>query len=129
MSLSNYRVGAAAAVSDMKRAREFYEGLLGLVPATDHEPTNNIAYACADGTLIHVFLSPYAGTAKSTMAGWFVPDLEDVVDELTAKGVPFEHYSEGPIITDARGIAHFDGNNRVAYFTDPDGNILSLAST
>jgi catechol 2,3-dioxygenase-like lactoylglutathione lyase family enzyme len=129
MSLSDHRVGAAVAVADMQRAREFYEGKLGLVPATEHEPADNVAYLCGEGTIIHVFLSPFAGTAKSTLAGWYVPRLEEMVDELTARGVRFEHYSEGPIVTDARGVAHFEGNNRVAYFADPDGNILSLAST
>jgi catechol 2,3-dioxygenase-like lactoylglutathione lyase family enzyme len=128
MTLSEYRVGAAIAVSDIDRARAFYEGKLGLAPATDHEPADNVTYRCGGDSVIHVFLSPFAGTAKSTMAGWDVPDIEAVVDELTSRGVPFEHYSEGPILTDERGIADFGGGNRVAYFTDPDGNILSLGS-
>jgi len=127
MNLSDYRVGAAVAVTDMAAARAFYEGKLGLRPYSADEPADNRRYACADGTLMHVYVSPNAGHAKATLAGWAVDDIEAVVEELTARGVPFEHYDSGPIRTDAKGIATFPGNNRVAYFHDPDGNILSVA--
>jgi catechol 2,3-dioxygenase-like lactoylglutathione lyase family enzyme len=127
MSLSRFRVGAAVAVSDMDRAREFYEGRLGLEPASDHEPEHNVAYLCGEGTRMHVFFSPHAGHARTTLAGWGVDDIESVVDELSARGVEFEHYDEPPIVTDERGIAHFEGGNKVAYFKDPDGNVLSIA--
>ena len=59
--------------------------------------------------------------------GWGVDDVEEVVDELTSKGVTFERYDEGPIVTDEKGIATFDGGARVAYFKDPDNNTLSIA--
>jgi len=124
-SLSNYKVGAAVAVSDLAAAREFYEGKLGLIVGTDSG--DNIAYTCAEGTIIHVYVSPNAGTAKATLAGWGVDDIERVVRDLAAKGVPFEHYDDGPIITDEHGVAHFEGDAKVAYFTDPEGNILSIA--
>ncbi|HZB83720.1 MAG TPA: hypothetical protein VE288_12855 [Rubrobacteraceae bacterium] len=45
----------------------------------------------------------------------------------TSRGVTFERYHEGPIITDERGIATFEGGAKVAYFRDPDGNTLSVA--
>jgi catechol 2,3-dioxygenase-like lactoylglutathione lyase family enzyme len=125
VSLSNYRVGAAVAVSDLAAARRFYEGVLGLVVATDSG--DNIAYACGGGTLMHVYTSPNAGTAKSTLAGWDVPDVDQMVKELTAQGVTFERYTEGPIITDEHGVAIFAGDAKVAYFKDPEGNILSIA--
>ena len=128
MSLSEYKVVAAIAVSDMGRAREFYEGKLGLSPATDHEPDDNRAYRCGEGSVIHVYASPeHAGKATATLAGWYVDDVEAIVDELTSRGVAFERYDEGPIVTDGKGIATFDGGARVAYFKDPDGNILSIA--
>ena len=98
VSLKDFRCGASAAVSDMPRARQFYEGVLGLVPGTD--------------------------TGDN---GFDVDDVEAVVDQLTAQGVTFERYDEPPIVTDAKGIAHFEGDAKVAYFKDPDGNILSLA--
>ena len=125
MSLAGYRVGAAVAVSDMDRARDFYEGRLGLEPGVVTD--DNRAYPCAEGTVIHVFLSPHAGTAQATLAGWGVDDIERVVGELSARGVVFEQYDEPPIVTDAKGIAHFEGGAMVAYFKDPDGNTLSIA--
>jgi catechol 2,3-dioxygenase-like lactoylglutathione lyase family enzyme len=127
MRLGGCRVGAAIPVSDMARAREFYETTLGLTPATDHEPENNVMYVCGGGTVVHVFTTPKAGTSQATVAGWEVDDIERIVDELTADGVVFEQYDGDGITTDARGIATFPGDNRVAYFTDPDGNILSIA--
>jgi len=126
MSLSDYRVGAGVAVSDMARAREFYEGKLGLRVSIDSG--DNVAYACAEGTLFHVYLSPrHAGNSTATLAGWGVDDIDPVVDELTARGVAFEQYDEGGIVTDERGIATFEGDAKVAYFRDPDGNTLSVA--
>jgi catechol 2,3-dioxygenase-like lactoylglutathione lyase family enzyme len=128
MGLSEYKVAAAIAVSDMDSARAFYEGKLGLSPATDHEPEDNRAYRCGEGSVIHVYSSPeHAGRSTATLAGWYVDDIERVVDELASKGVAFERYDEGPIITDDKGIATFEGGGRVAYFKDPDGNTLSVA--
>jgi catechol 2,3-dioxygenase-like lactoylglutathione lyase family enzyme len=125
VSLKDYRCGAAAAVSDMRRARRFYEGVLGLVPGAD--AGDNVGYPCGGDTQINVYVSPHAGTAEFTIVGFDVDDIETVVEELTQQGVTFEQYDQPPIVTDARGIAHFDGNAMVAYFKDPDGNILSLA--
>jgi catechol 2,3-dioxygenase-like lactoylglutathione lyase family enzyme len=126
MGLSRYKVAAAVAVSDMDRAREFYEGKLGLSVGIDSG--DNVQYQCGKGSVMHVYLSPeHAGKSTATLAGWGVDDIEEVVDELTSRGVTFEHYDEGPIITDERGIATFEGDAKVAYFRDPDGNTLSIA--
>lgn len=126
MSLSEYRVAAALAVSDMDRAREFYEGKLGLSRSTG--PEDNRAYECGEGTVIHVHLSPeHAGRSTATLVGWYVDDAERVVEELAERGVAFERYDEGQIVTDEKGIATFGGGARVAYFKDPDGNVLSIA--
>src|SRR2546423_11618155 len=124
-SLSNCKVGAAVAVSDMARARGFYEGVLRLVVDTDSG--DNVAYRCGDNSVIHVFSSPNAGTGQATVAGWSVDDIDAAVAELGRQGVEFERYAAGPIITDDRGVASFAGGNKVAYFKDPDGNVLSIA--
>jgi catechol 2,3-dioxygenase-like lactoylglutathione lyase family enzyme len=126
MGLSRYKVAAAVAVSDMDRAREFYEGKLDLSVSIDSG--DNLQYQSAEGTVFHVYLSPeHAGRSTATLAGWGVNDVESVVDELTERGVAFERYNEGPIITDEQGIATFEGGAKVAYFRDPDGNTLSVA--
>ena len=49
------------------------------------------------------------------------------MDELASKGVVFERYDEGPIVTDEKGIATFEGGAKVAYFRDPGGNTLAIA--
>ena len=126
MVLSNYRVGAGLAVSDMDTAREFYEGKLGLSVSIDS--ADNVQYRCAEDSVLHIYLSPeHAGKSTATLAGWGVDDVERVIDELTEKGVVFERYDEGPIITDEKGIATFEGEAKVAYFKDPDGHTLSIA--
>jgi catechol 2,3-dioxygenase-like lactoylglutathione lyase family enzyme len=126
MSLSKYKVAAGIAVSDMERAREFYEEKLGLLVGIDS--SDNVQYWCGEGSVIHVYLSPeHAGKSTATLTGWGVDDVDRVVDELASKGVVFERYDEGPIITDEKGIATFDGGAKVAYFKDPDGNTHSIA--
>ena len=127
MNLSRYPVGAGVAVSDMDRAREFYEGKLGLSGGKSPSDGGR-TYSCASGTAIHVYPSPdNAGKSAATLAGWEVDDLDAVVDELTSKGVAFEHYDLAPVVTDERGIAMFP-DGKIAYFKDPDGNVLPIGS-
>jgi catechol 2,3-dioxygenase-like lactoylglutathione lyase family enzyme len=77
---------------------------------------------------MHIYLSPeHAGKSTATLASWGVEDVERVVDGLDSRGITFERYTEGPIITDKKGIAAFEGGAKVAYFRDPDGNTLSIA--
>jgi catechol 2,3-dioxygenase-like lactoylglutathione lyase family enzyme len=125
MPLSNYRVGAAVAVADMGRAREFYEGKLGFTAAGD-DADGGRTYESGEGTTLHVFPSPAgAGASEATVAGWTVDDIEQLVEELTANGVTFERYRDERISTDDSGIATF-GESKSAWFRDPDGNVLAL---
>ncbi len=127
MSLSDSRVEPTIAVSDMEQAKAFYEGKLGL-SGGDDQPDGGHTYPCGEGTRIHVYPSPgNAGTSGATLAGWTVDDVEATVDELTAKGVTFEQYGE-PFNTDAKGIATL-GDDAIAWFKDPDGNILAVGSS
>jgi catechol 2,3-dioxygenase-like lactoylglutathione lyase family enzyme len=125
MSMSSYRVGAIVAVSDMPRAREFYEGKLGLSEGEDQSGGGR-RYLCAGGTTLDVYVSAEnAGTATATVVGWDVDDVERVVDELSSNGVTFEQYDE-PLKTDEKGI--FRDGVKAAWFKDPDGNIHGIAS-
>ena len=126
MALNEGFVSAVIAVSDMSRAKEFYEGKLGLTGGQD-QPDGGCRYSCAGGTQIHIYPSPEnAGTSGATQGAWIVGDIEATVDELTGRGVTFERYGE-PINTDERGIARLD-DYVGAWFKDPDGNILGLGS-
>ncbi len=127
MGLNDSPVGAVIAVSDMERAKAFYEGKLGLSGGED-QPDGGVRYSCGGGTQIHVYPSPEnAGKATATLAGWWVGNVEATVDELAANGVTFEQYGE-PFNTDEKGIARFEGGYTGAWFKDPDGNILALGS-
>jgi catechol 2,3-dioxygenase-like lactoylglutathione lyase family enzyme len=125
VSLSGYKVRASIAVSDIARAEEFYEGKLGLA-ATEVQPDESRIYACGGDTSLHVYASPgHAGKATSTLATWYVTDLEEVVDELGSRGVTFERYDDPTLKADEKGI-HELGDGRVAWFKDPDGNTFAL---
>jgi len=125
MGLLQHRVISAIAVSDMGRARQFYEGALGLLPG-EERPDGGIRYPCGGDTSIHVYPSPdNAGTSTATLVAFEVSDIETAVDELTVAGVAFEQYDVGSIKTDQKGIARL-GDAMSAWFKDPDGNIISL---
>ena len=126
MGLSDSRVEATIAVSDMDRAKQFYEGQLGLSGGDDQSDGGH-TYPCGGDTRIHVYPSPgNAGTSGATLAAWLVDDIEATVDELIAKGVTFEQYGE-PFNTDEKGIARL-GDDTVAWFKDPDGNTLAVGT-
>ena len=125
MSLMTYRVNASIAVSDMERARQFYEERLGLAKGARQADGAGI-YECGGGTSLHVYPSPpSAGKTVGTVATWYVADLERVVDELSAVGVTFEQYDDPGLQSDGKGIHVLDGG-RVAWFRDPDGNTFAI---
>lgn len=126
MGLSGCKVEPTIAVSDIAKAREFYEGKLGLSGARDL-PDGGVRYQSGDGTQIHIYPSPKnAGKSPTTIAHWDVADTEATVIELTENGVTFERYDLPGLKTDERGIAVL-GSVKVAWFKDPDGNILSVS--
>jgi catechol 2,3-dioxygenase-like lactoylglutathione lyase family enzyme len=124
VGLSEFKVEAVLAVSDLDRARHFYEQQLGLVPG-EVEP-EAVRYPCAEGTAIFIYMSPdNAGQSPATLAGWFVDDLNKTIDELGSQGVAFERYDQPALKTDERGV--FDGPGfRAAWIKDPDGNTMAL---
>ena len=123
--LANIDASANLAVRDLAAARRFYEQTLGL-KAVDSEGDEVISYQ-SGGTRIHVYRSEYAGTNKATAVTWTVGDkLESLVKQLAAKGVKFEHYDMPGLVL--KGDVHEGHDMKVAWFKDPDGNILNLVS-
>jgi catechol 2,3-dioxygenase-like lactoylglutathione lyase family enzyme len=119
-------VEPAVPVSDMAKAREFYEGKLGLSGGREIGD-GGITYPCGAGRAIHIYPSPdNAGKSGGTIAAWEVDNVEKTVDELTANGVSFEQVHSDRIKTNAKGIAAL-GDDRVAWFKDPDGNVHGIA--
>ena len=114
---------ATLAVKDLPAAKRFYEGTLGLAPV-DAEGEEVIVFQ-SGRTKINVYRSRYAGTNQATALTWVVGDqLEDIMRGLKAKGVAFEHY-DMPGMT-RQGDVHVAGDMKVAWFKDPDGNILNI---
>ena len=124
MSLSDSKVGTAVAVSDMARARSFYEGTLGL--ESNQQSDEMTAYECGGGTGLFVYLSEHAGSNKATLAGFEVSDFDATREELAGRGIEFERYDdESGVTTDSDGV--FEGPGfKAAWFKDPDGNIFSI---
>ena len=111
------------AVKDLGRAREFYEGTLGLEVA--YTVADQVTAYVTGNTLLLVYVSEYAGTNEATAVTWGVgDDVDGVVEQLKAKGVSFEHYDLPG--TTREGDIHVMGDLRAAWFEDPDGNIHSL---
>lgn len=122
--LKDKAVAATLAVSDLDRARGFYEETLGLEPA--EENPGAVTYKVGPSFLV-VYPSDYAGTNRATGATWAVGDEFDaVVVDLQTKGVSFEQY-DFPDAT-REGDIHIMGDMRAAWFKDPDGNIVSLVN-
>ena len=115
---------ATVAVKDLKTAKKFYEGTLGLKPTPNPEP--EVLNYKSGKTPLLVYKSQFAGTNKATAVTWTVDDTEAVVKDLKARGVAFEHY-DMPGMT-RKGDVHIAGKTKAAWFKDPDGNILALVS-
>ena len=116
---------ANLAVKDLKKAKSFYEGTLGLEPV-GAEDDEVVVYRSGKTTL-NVYRSKEAGTNRATAVTWEVGDeVEDVVEALKAKGVRFEHYDMPGLKLE--GDVHVGEGMKVAWFKDPDGNILNLIS-
>jgi catechol 2,3-dioxygenase-like lactoylglutathione lyase family enzyme len=121
--LATAQVMPTIPVVDLARAREFYEGRLGLKPAGPSTP-DGILYECGGGT--RLFLYPRAATkADHTVASFVVDDIDSAVRDLKARGVVFEDY-DLPDVTITGSIATLAAE-KAAWFKDTEGNILAVS--
>jgi catechol 2,3-dioxygenase-like lactoylglutathione lyase family enzyme len=120
--LATHKIMAFAPTLDATKARPFYEAVLGL-PVLSHD---NFALALdANGIMLRITnVPPNFKPQPFTILGWQVPDIIEAVSALKDKGVHFERY--GLPAQDAEGIWTAPGGAKVAWFKDPDGNVLSL---
>jgi catechol 2,3-dioxygenase-like lactoylglutathione lyase family enzyme len=107
---------------DYDKARAFYEGNLGF----EFVSLDQFALVMRAGkSVIRIVKVPTFTPLQSTVLGWEVGDIEAVVDWLMKRGVVFEKY---PFVEDKeRGIWNAPGGSKVAWFKDPDGNVLSVS--
>ena len=123
--LGNKDVAAQSRSGTLEVARKFYEGTLGL-KKVGAEGEELVAYRSGKST-INVYRSKYAGTNQATALTWVVgDDVEGFVSKLKAKGVTFEHYDMPEMKRE--GDVYVGGDMKVAWFKDPDGNILNIVS-
>ena len=119
--LQTSEVVAFVGSADLRQARVFYEQVLGLRLIEQND------FACvldANGTMLRVTAVTGVARAGYTVLGWQVSDIAAMVRGLTAKGVVFLRYDG--MDQDDSGIWTTPGGDQVAWFADPDGNVLSL---
>jgi catechol 2,3-dioxygenase-like lactoylglutathione lyase family enzyme len=114
-------------VGDLDRARAFYEGMLGMEPI--RTAASEVVYRSGT-TRFAVSHVEDAGRTAHTVGSFVVEDIDAIVAGPRAKGVRFEDYDLPGLVT-IEGIATFAGDgvtlpDRVAWFRDPDGNLLSI---
>ncbi|HEV2332254.1 MAG TPA: VOC family protein [Gammaproteobacteria bacterium] len=120
--LKDAPIRAYIPATDVKRAREFYEGVIGLKVKEAY--AGGVVYACG-GAEVFLYPTPNAGTSKASQAFWQVADVAAEVKELKARGVKFEEY-------DFPGFKMVDsilsgGGAKTAWFKDTEGNILAIS--
>lgn len=120
--ISNGYVMPTLPVTDLERARDFYEGKLGLKCVSDDE--GMLVFEAGDHTYLSVYERPTPTVADQTVAEFTVDDVEATVRELQGAGVKFEEY-DLPHLKTKNGIALL-GDVKGAWFKDPFGNILGV---
>ncbi len=110
------------AVDDIQKAKEFYGQTLGLEISESH---GLLTLRLAGGATILIYPKPKHVPATFTILNFPVDNVDQAVNELAARGVRFEIYSELGLKTDEKGIYRGEGPV-IAWFKDPAGNILSV---
>ena len=119
--LQGSEVIAFAASADPRQARAFYEQVLGLRVIEQND------FACvfdANGTMLRVTAVAEVARPGYTVLGWRVADIVATVRGLTERGVVFLRYDG--MDQDESGVWTTPGGDKIAWFTDPGGNVLSL---
>jgi len=119
--LQEAKLMAFVAIRDERQATDFYSGVLGLKKVS----ADSFAVVFdSGGVTLRAALVKEVAEAKYTVLGWQVKGIEDVVRGLAAKGITFERYAF--LQQDEAGIWNA-GTDKVAWFKDPFGNLLSVS--
>jgi predicted enzyme related to lactoylglutathione lyase len=123
--LTNSKAFGSFSVNDISKAKEFYGKTLGIKISDEMEGIIAL-HVDGNGNNTIIYPKPNHEPATFTVLNFPVDDVENAVDELTAKGVQFEHYDMEQLKTDAKGIMRYKDIMAQAWFKDPAGNILSV---
>jgi catechol 2,3-dioxygenase-like lactoylglutathione lyase family enzyme len=121
--LGNYHIVAFVTIVDVPRAKSFYRDTLGLRLVME-EPPFALVFE-ANGIMLRLAMAKEVPPAHGTVLGWQVSMIAETVKELGQAGVSFERF-EG-MDQDGLGIWTSPTGAKVAWFKDPDGNILSVS--
>lgn len=120
--LNTAPIRAYIPASNVARARNFYERIVGLTPKEEY--AGGVIYECG-GTEVFMYPTRNAGTSSASQAYWQVDDVDAEVAELKARGVVFEDY-DMPNVEMRNSIA-VGGGAKTAWFKDTEGNILAIS--
>ena len=118
----NTKAFSGFSVNDLQKAKEFYGQTLGLEVS---ESYGLLRLHIAGGTTILMSPKENHTPATFTILNFPVANIEQAVDDLVRRGVHFESYNEGELVTDEKGIFR-GGGPKIAWFKDPAGNLLSV---
>ena len=119
--LGKYSAATMIPARDLAPTARWYADVLGLTKVS--EDPSSVVFRTGSSQ-VDVYQTS-AGKADHTLIGWSVDDIDAVVDGLSARGVMFEQYDMPGLRTNSRGVAEM-GEERAAWFKDPEGNILSI---
>ncbi|MGB7984743.1 MAG: VOC family protein [Terracidiphilus sp.] len=120
--LGTYNIIGFVTIVDVNRAREFYRDTLGLRLVSEDPPFALVFEA--NGIMLRLGMAKELPPAHGTVLGWQVPEIKATIQNLVQAGVRFERF-EG-MTQDELGIWNSPYGAKVAWFKDPDGNILSV---
>lgn len=124
---SNADAYSSFSTNDIEKAQHFYGEILGLPVVRNEMGILEIKFH--NGGHAIIYPKPDHVPATFTVLNFPVLNIDDAVDELTAKGVQFEHIDSDYIKTDEKGIARGTGKNtasQIAWFKDPAGNFIAI---
>ena len=119
----NTKAFSGFSVDDLARAREFYGDTLG-IRVSEGDMGFLMLHLAGDRDVL-VYPKDDHRPASFTVLNFPVPDIEEAVEELKARGIEFQHYEGTEIETDEKGIFR-GGGPLIAWFEDPAGNVLSV---
>ena len=121
--LGKYNIIGFVSIVDVSRARDFYRDTLGLRLVAE-EPPFALVFD-ANGIMLRLGMAREIAPAHGTVLGWQVPEISSTVQTLGKAGVQFEKYDG--LDQDELGVWTTPTGAKVAWFKDPDGNILSIS--
>jgi catechol 2,3-dioxygenase-like lactoylglutathione lyase family enzyme len=124
--LSKYNIIGFVTIVDVARAKAYYSGVLCLRLVSE-EPPFALVFE-ANGIMLRLGMGKAIPTGVGTVLGWQVPDIAATVRDLVQAGVKFERFGQFPHMKqDELGIWTTPTGSKVAWFKDPDGNMLSIS--